>query len=803
MKTRTKALIGGTVILLVLLVGVFLFLRYQVRKSFPQTSGTLAFAGLHTQVEIRRDGFGVPRIAAADDHDLMFALGVVHAQDRLWQMDLERRAAQGRLSEVFGVETVPFDKMFRTIGIARVAQRLEEHLSPASRERLAWYAEGVNAVLSSSRGKLPVEFDLLRYEPEPWAPVHSLMQARMIAWELNLAWWSDIVLGEIADRVGLQMAEEAFPGYPEEVPVQVNEKEWHKQFALGTGLVRTAKSYAARFGRAGFSGGSNAWAIAPSRSRTGGAVLANDAHLLLSLPSKWYEVELRAPGTNVRGMSFPGIPGVVVGRNDSIAWGVTNLMADDADFYVEQLDSASGLSAVFEGASYPLEVREEEIDVRGDTTVTVRVRSSRHGPIVSDIVVPLQKVHPRHAMSMRWTGFEVDDPIEAFTMINRAGNWKEFNAGVDRFSGPGQNFVYADAAGNIGYRAGLRLPVRGPATGSLPLPGWSREAEWRGFVAPERLPRLFNPPEGYVASANNKLVDDSYPYHIGDLWEPPARILRLRSILGKEGASFTIADFERMQLDMVSLHAMELAPLILQALRDSTLAIEDRQRLLAYFRNWNYAFSADDIATSVYHQFLVRLLENTFKDELGEDVYHDYVQIVNIPLRVITRLVKEGTSPWFDDIRTDTVETRDAIIRRSLQEAAAAMRGRLGTNTERWRWGELHRVVLRHPFALRPPLDKIFSLGPYPAGGASTALVSHEYSLTEPFDVTVGPSYRQVFDLGPAQEHHAVLAGGQSGQVFHPHFDDQVNLWLHGGMRTVNPREPGRADDILILEPLH
>ena len=348
-----------------ILLGV-IFVVYQVRKSFPQTEGSAPVAGLAEQVDIFRDEFGVPHLVAKSERDLMIAAGYVHAQDRLWQMDLARRAAQGRLAELFGPAAVDFDRMFRIVGLERASKGVLEALPEGTQERLEWYAVGVNAAIGSLEGRLPVEFDLLGYEPEPWRPEHSVQVSRLLAWELNLSWWTDVTLGAIAERVGIERSLEIFPGYPEGVEPAVSRTLWRRNLARGLAYARTARAYGESFGRAVGAGGSNAWAIAPSRSATGGALLANDTHLILALPSQWYELEMRLPERMVRGMSVPGIPGVVAGRNDSIAWGVTNLMADEADFFVEQLDS-SGTRVLEGGLWRALEIETQKIPVRGDT----------------------------------------------------------------------------------------------------------------------------------------------------------------------------------------------------------------------------------------------------------------------------------------------------------------------------------------------------------------------------------------------------------------------------------------------------
>jgi penicillin amidase len=784
MTRRSRLLAGAAAVLVVLLAAGALFFRYQIRKSFPVTSGSLRVSGLQHTVTVIRDGYGVPSIEAQNEHDLMVATGFVHAQDRLWQMDLERRAGEGRLSELFGAATLPFDKMFRIVGIRRSAEAIAGAIDAASLERLQWYADGVNAFIAGAHGRLPAEFDLLNYQPEPWTPLHSIVIGRLMAWELNLSWWTDVTYGMIAERVGLMAALEIMPGFPAEVPPTVPAADWRSYASLGRDYMHAARDFGAAFASASISGGSNAWVIAPSRSATGAVLLANDTHLRLESPSRWYEMQMLAPGINVRGMSLAGVPAVVAGRNARIAWGITNVMADDADFYAEWLDSLSGTTYLYDGHWRPVRTINEEISVRGDSVRPLTIRLTHHGPLISDVVTPAHHARPAYAVSMRWTGNEIDDQFGAFLRIDRAQNWKEFVAGVREFAVPGQNFVYGDSGGTIGYWCGAKIPIRSGRSSLLPLPGWDPAVEWRGFVPFAKLPHRLNPPEGFIATANNKIVDNTYPYHISDLWEPASRIQRLNAVLGRKEDVFSMQDFEWLQNDTYSYYARELVPYIMHACGDSAAAFPGGERVYEYFRNWNFQFSRDDLATTIFQVFLIRLFHNTFGDEMGEDLLHDWMTLSNIPLRVMAQLVREGTSSWFDDIASPGTETRDDIIRKSLREAVGELDRRLGSDNRMWRWGDLHTVELRHPFGRRKPLDRIFNIGPFPAGGGPTALMSCEYSLNEPFGVTVGPSFRQIFDLAGDGAIRSVLPSGQSGQAFHRHYDDQTRLWLNGGYRV-------------------
>lgn len=798
MLTRRAGLFAGAAgLVLVAGIGLFLFVRYQITKSFPETSGTLILPSLDSVVTVDRDQFGVPILSASSDHDLMVATGFVHAQDRLWQMDVSRRAGEGRLSELFGDVTVPFDRMFRIVGIRRTAEEVERVLSAGSRERLEWYAEGVNRCIELQSGRLPLEFDFLQYEPEQWTVTHSLIVAQMMAWELNLSWWTDLTFGTIAERVDSARAADILPGYPEGVkPIVAGGLP-----AVGRGLLALSREYQRFRGYGGIGGGSNAWVIAPGKSASGHVILANDTHLHLQLPSKWYEIHLRSPGYDVGGMSIPGTPGIVSGQNRDIVWGVTNMMADESDFYLVDVDSIDASQYWYDGARRQMVQREEEILVDGGDPVLVTIRSTHHGPVVSDIVYPLRQAGLPFVAAMRWTGHEPVDRVEAFDRINRASNWAEFLGGVEAFPGPGQNFVYGDSEGNIGYASGGLIPVRGKGHSLLPLPGWTASSEWKGFVPPGRMPRLFNPPEGFVATANNRIADRSFPYYISDLWEPSSRIQRLRELLSEQ-ILFSVHDFELMQNDQFSHHAREFVPYLLEAWEDTLLGFPDEERIRGFFRNWDFAFAQEDRATALFQQTFVQILKNLYSDELGPELLHDFVMLGNIPIRVTQALVEKGRSSWFDDVGTPEVEGRKQVLCRSLTEAVTLLTERFGPDTRFWRWGEMHELTLKHPFGLVSPLETIFNVGPFRLGGGPTTLMSAEYSFNEPFAVTVAGSFRTVFDFGAPDEMRVILPSGQSGQAFHPNYSDQTPLWVHGAYRSFRKGgSAGRGGETLTLSP--
>ncbi len=814
--TRSSILILGiTGTVVAAIVAGFFFFRHLVVKSFPVTGGTVAAAGVRLSVDVYRDPYGVPHIIAASGEDLAFAAGYVHAQDRLWQMDLMRRAGEGRLSEIFGEKTLGMDKMFRMIGISQIASAIEPGLSDISRSALESYASGVNAYIASHRGAYPVEFDMLGYEPGPWTVRHSLIITRLIAWELALAWWTDVAYGAVAARVPDAQLRELLPAYPDSVRPAVpwGGRRTRAASVPAAGpdpipeMIPAALAYREMFGLGQAGGGSNAWAVNASRSENGYPLLANDPHLAMPQPSRWYLMHLSRGSHDVSGVTIPGIPVVVIGHSGALAWGLTNAMLDDVDFYAERMDSSKPGHYLHDGRSLPVTLRTETIYVGAADSIEFTVRSTIHGPVVND-------AHPLTAgdtlrpamepMSMRWTGAESSDEVRGFLLMNAAEGIAEFEEGVSHLTVPGQAVVYADTSGNVAYWMAGSVPVRGKRYHPmLPLPGWTGDAEWNGFVPFRDLPRVVNPPDGMIAAANQKVSDDNYPFYLSTLWEPPSRIARIRELL-QSAPQFTADDFKRMQQDVTSVYAREMTGLLLRVAAADPRPDTVSRAAIDYLRNWDFRFATNDVATTIFNAFYVRLLRNIYLDEMGPDVFRVFQEFGAIPNRVTSQLLASDSSAWFDDVTTGERETRDDIVLKSFRGSLDSLREMIGPVMKEWRWGTLHTVTFRHPFGERPPLGRIFDVGPFEVAGGSTTVNKTEYRSSAPFGVKVGPSMRQVIDLGKPLEGFFALTGGQSGQAFHEHYEDQTPLWLNGGyVRVTMDRSEITASpwDRLTLEP--
>jgi penicillin amidase len=784
MRPRTKFLIGMGATLAVVLVAMVVLAYYLITKSFPTTSGTLALKGLSGDVEVLRDDYGVPFVSASNERDLYFAVGFVQAQDRMWQMELIRRAGMGRLAEILGEPALKTDRMFRTLGIHRHAKEAAVILDDTMRHILQAYADGVNAYIEHSKGSYPLEFDLLSIEPEPWTIEHSLMVPRLMAWELNHARWVDLIFGELVERFGEARALEIFPSWREDAPVIVPEPDARRRVAgLLSDLLEADRDYRALLGMEGFHGGSNAWVVSGANSTTGKPLLANDPHLVLTTPPRWHDVTLSAPGVEVTGASIPGVPFIVIGRNRSIAWGVTNAMADDQDFYVEEVDSLQHPTRYrFNNSWRPVTQTVDTILVKDGNPVILTVYHTHRGPIVNRMEPGAR--FSKKLVSMRWVGSEQSNEGWTFYLLNRATNWRDFVNALRHFAVPAQNFVYADADGNIGYRTGGKLPIRAGGTLSIPFPGDTDRFDWKGFVPFDEMPQSFNPPEGFIVTANNKIVPPGYRHYISHHWEPPWRAVRITELLRAQ-EKHSVEDFQRMQSDVGSPHAREVVPLILAAFESRTDGSPELHEALTHLRNWSFEMTRDDVATSIFQSFFVRLIHNTLHDELGPEMLALYDTLASIPMVAVTNLLLSGNSSWFDNVDTPEVESRDDIIRQSFVEGLDRLRGMLGGELKEWRWGRLHKVEFGHVFGSNSLLRPMVSVGPFEAPGSHSTVWKGDYRIANPFTNHVGPSTRRIADLSDVNDTRVVTPPGHSGHVFYRHYKDQATLWLQGGYRTM------------------
>ncbi len=736
------------VAVVVLVLGAAAGTVYVVRRAWPQTAGVLAVEGLQAPVEVIRDRWGVPHIYARTEHDLFFAQGYVHAQDRLWQMEVHRRTASGRLSEWFGDRTLATDRFLRTLGLRHAAALEWRLLSAETQAALRAYAEGVNTFLRQNRGRLPLEFLLLRTSPEPWSPIDSLAFGKLMAYELGGNWQTELLRVELQARLGPDGVARLLPPPLPGTPVIVGE-------GASTRVGQHTAAAAV---------GSNNWVLSGQKTDTGKPYLANDPHLSIGFPSIWYTMHLVGGRYQVIGFTFPGVPGVVIGHNGHLAWGVTNANPDVQDLFVERLHPQDSSRYLFRGQWRPVQTRVEEIRVRGRSEPErLVVRSTHHGPILNDVVEGLREV-----VALRWTALLPITVAEGVLRYNRARTVQEFRDALRYFHVPAQNFVFADREGNIGYQLAGRVPVRARGDGTAPVPGWTGEFEWVGWIPFEALPFFLNPPRGWIATANNRIVPEGFTYHLGSEWSEGLRAQRIAQVLASRDR-FSLEDLKRLQYDHVSLAARRIAP-VLARVASSDGGMRAIQEELA---RWDGTLAVDSRAAAVYEAFLVRAAETLFGSRLGQRLWDRYARRPFV-MAALLWLWERPQDPWWGP------GGRDRAVAEILQAAVRDLEARLGRDRSRWRWGSLHKARFRHLLDPIPVLGPLLGLGPFPTPGDGWTVNQAAYSLLEPFDQTVVASMRMIVDLANLDRSVAVHTTGQSGLPGHPHRADLAPLWAEG-----------------------
>ncbi|MBS1249539.1 MAG: Acyl-homoserine lactone acylase QuiP [Chloroflexi bacterium] len=785
-----------------------ILVRNKAVESFPQVEGEIQVAGLDGPVDVYRDSYGIPHVYASTHHDLFFAQGFVHAQDRFWQMDFWRHQGAGRLSELLGKSTLETDKFLRTLGWERVAKQELELLDEESYATLVAYSAGVNAYLAEHQGPdIALEYAFLPllnrgYEPSPWTPLNSLTWAKAMAWDLRGNLGTEIDRAMLLKTLTPQQVEFLYPAYPEDHPVIVPAfdsagaslesalgQEGHPSLSALMPLLAEAREETAALDAlsgGGFEGiGSNSWAISGELTATGQPLLANDPHLGAQMPSIWYEVGLHCmPKTedcrlDVAGYSFAGTPGVVIGHNDRIAWGFTNVGPDVMDLYIEKINPENPNQYEYEGEWVDMEVVVEEIQVGSGKTIPHTVRITRHGPIITD-VYGLEtfaedtgvEVPEHYALALRWTALEPSCVFCAIWEFNLARGWEDFREAASNFAVPAQNLVYADVEGNIAYQMPGNIPLRAEGhEGTLPVPGWTGEYEWQGYIPFEEQPYTLNPAQGYIVTANNAVVDSAYPYTIAKQWSYGYRAQRIVDLLESAPGPVDVAYIQSMQGDNKDLMAEILGPILLDV-EFSDGELEEMRDMLA---GWDYQMRMDSAPAALYAAFWRNLVEATYADDLPE--FYS-LGVSSRAFEVTRRLVAEPENAWWDDQATEEVETRADIFRQAFAAAVKEMRKSAGKDPAGWAWGDLHTITFPHQVMNAFPfLKTAFNRGPYPTSGGNSIVNAVGWDPGQPYVVDWLPSMRMIVDFSDLTRSLAVNTTGQSGHPYHPHYMDMVDLW--------------------------
>jgi penicillin amidase len=771
-KRRGRIAIGVIALLLVGTLATAIGLL--VLRPLPTIDGDERLLGLHERAEVLRDSFGVPHIFAADDHDLFFLQGFVTAQDRLWQMDIYRRAASGRLAEVLGEPGLESDRFMRTLGLGRAAALDQAVISSTTLATLQAFADGVNKFLEQHGDALPVEFVILGYKPERWSVLDSLTIAKLQLYDAAGNYSQELLRAGLVERFGLDVLPALLPDPG--ASVAYDAKAWNDVAAdlspqttiPGAGALRGI------LGGAGDAQGSNCWALAGTRTKSGKPVVAGDPHLPVRNPSIWYEVALSAGDLSLIGFSIPGVPGVVIGHNDHVAWSFTYGYADTQDLYVEHQDPTDLRRFEYQNKFDAATFLRETIVVKGRADpVLLDVAITHHGPVLTPVLTG-QKAQ----LALRWSALDATKTVDAVMGMNRARSVDEFRRAAADFVGATLSACVADTSGHIAYLLIGRLPDR-PGDGRLPVAGWNGLNEWRGLLPADANPIVLDPSDGLVLNANNRPV--ATPAQVGwnGEWDPGFRYAYLRSVLDQQ-RSADVAAMSRLQNDYTSLPVQRYRDAIVSG-RPTTALGQQVQKIV---REWDGSLSADSTGAAIYESWLVQMSRVVFADKLGATLFQDYADNGRMTF-ALYQLLASTTSPWFIALGDPSMVGRDALSGAALDAAAKDLAARLGNDLTKWRWGDLHTIAFDHPLSAAKPLDLVLTIGPVKRAGDGYSPNNGAYSLTKPFTVRSHASERQIVDLGDLDGSVSILPTGQSGQPFSRHWGDQTQLWASGGTKPM------------------
>ena len=775
MLRRTLVAFGLLLVLLVAAAGGgWLYLR----SSLPQVEGEVAVNGLHGPVRIARDADGVPLIAAGDDEDAAFGLGFAHAQDRLFQMELQRRYGAGRLAEIFGAQALPTDRQMRVLGLYRSAAAAFQHLSPPVQRTLEAYGAGVNAFLAARRGALPPEFLLLRFSPEPWTTADSLVWGKLMDLELAGNYRGELLRARLARTVSAADLAFLYPGYPKDAPTTL--AAIYRQLPL-------RRLYAALPERVGLHFASNNWVVAGAGTASGKPVLANDPHLRFGAPGFWYLARLKTPQHQITGGTVAGTPFVVIGHNDKIAWGFTTTASDVEDLFIEKLDPADPGRYLTPDGPAPFTTRRETIAVKGAAPETLTVRSTRNGPVLSD-VLPAGTAANGYVLALQTTFLGDDDTTaEALWRMNRATDWPQFRAALQDFVAPQQNMVYADIDGNIGFIAPARIPVRKSGNGWLPVPGWTGDYDWTGTVPFDALPQGVNPKSGRFVSANNKIVPDSYRYFLSRDWDLPNRAERIEELLAAAPTQ-SPASSAAMEADTMSMMARRLVPLM----TDIVPATDGARAAIARLKEWDFRMDAEKVEPLLFTAWLRAFSRDVLFGRLGEAAA-DYW---DLRPRVIEAVLRERPD-WCADPHSPAPANCAGHLNAALAEALAELRRAYGPDMANWQWGRAHIADFASPVLARIPVLRDWVRVAVPTPGGYDTLNRGPSTITDPehpYQQRFGAGLRIITDLARPAEARMIATPGQSGNPLSPHFADLLSRWRDFGWLV-----PGRARAVSTL----
>lgn len=844
MSSRLLKIILSILLGIILIIALAIFLNNLSKNKSDKEIREYKFKTINQETTISYNLYGIPHIFAKNEQDMFFAIGWAQAENRLWQMDFLRRAAYGRLSEIVGSDALPLDKFLRSFEIKKLSDSSYKNIDSHTKDMLNYFANGINAYIQSEKGNLSIEFALFSYKPDLWEAQDCIAIGKLMALEMSVSFISDITFGEIAEKLGYERANDLIPLKSSELYTldnKINPKFLKKnkdidsllQLISNNNVINhnNLKKYAEKINYtnklSNFSrelhnlnffhphSGSNSWAYQSKDSNIRNkAILANDPHLPIILPPIWFAMQATSPGFNVTGFTIPGIPLFLIGRNDYISWGITNLMLDDADFFIEQIDTTGTYYLTSDSVQKKIIYTMDTIYIKNKNPYIYYQRKTDRSVIISDFHILkdakfFDKSLPNTsdfinniALTYEWVGSFVTNDVNALYKINTAKNWKEFLSGRDQWGAPALNFTFASIDGNIGIAPAGIIPNRQKdCNPNFPNPRWQKTAQWNGILPSSTLPTIYNPEKGFVANANNPL-SDTLPYFISNYWDKSSRIERITEYI-LNSQSLTIQDFKNLQMDVVSPHSRELMSIILPVINKYDNLLNKKEKdVLELMKKWNFSHSANSVQASVFNTMHAFLLENTFSDELGSSLYKQYLWVESLPSRKLQEIINQEYNLWFDNIATDETENRDFIVFQSYRDAIKYLTNIFNTNDYKlWQWGKIHTLKLKHVFAENKLIRPFFTIDPLEMSGNGTTVNMQGWSQFSQFDITLGPSARFIADMSDSLV-YMILPGGENGDPTSLHFLDQLTLWKNGGyLKIVHTKSQKNSENIRIFRP--
>lgn len=769
-----KILLILTVLIAVVFIGGFAYLYHVKTKSLPNYSEDIQLKGITDEIEVIRDQQGIPHIYAKNEKDLYMAVGYVMAQDRMWQMDLLRRVTTGRLSEIFGEKTVKADLLMRALQMPKKSAMILDSLAPEIRQSLEYFANGVNQYLQNNKDNLPPEFTILGYEPEKWEAIHSVNLIGYMAWDLTSGWKNEFMLRKLINKAG-QNAKSFIPDLNKQKELVFPDFKLDSAFLEINTELLDQSAMLEEVGASVFFG-SNNWAVSGKKSETGHPIMANDMHLGLFAPGIWYQMHTVIEGQlNVTGVALPGAPTIVAGHNEHIAWGMTNVMLDETDFYKESVNPENENQYKLDGKWIDFKISKEVIKIKDAEQQEHTLKFTHRGPVVSQF-----KNVADQTISMNWVGTRYSNELRSLYLLNRAKNWTDFREAVKTFVAVSQNIIYSDVEGNIGLQTCAGLAIReGNPIGIYP--GDTSLYDWKGFVPFEELPFTYNPECGYVASANNRTVNEAYPHYISNWFIQPYRYSRIVEML-EEKEKLSVEDFKKMQGDHKSHLVLIYQADIISYAEKINKMTKNEQIALDSLKAWNAVMSKDGISATFFEQFVIKFIENTISDELGNDLADDFLGYKIMLRSFMENTWKRENDSWFDNVLTsDKKETFSDIFQKSFKDAVAELEKKYGNKPNSWLWGNVHQITLKHPIGKIDILDKLFNLnrGPYAVGGSSHTVSPYSYSLKGEFnEVTHGASHRHIYLPNNWDASQTIIPTGISGIPASEYYCNQTEMYI-------------------------